>query len=278
MKDYYYLIASLPKLEFGKKYDKLEFDAVYQTIVENLSSSDKQLFNYLIFPNDNINLLTAIAKKHNKKSPFFYFHEPAIYSEEVIKDYQKNSNILPSYMKEFIEENEDDFVDISFSEIEKRLLNYFYNAVLDLGDEFLAKYYDFVLNLRNIAVAYNGRLYDYNIADELISDKEINRQLRKSSASDLGLSDEYPFIEFLSEAFNSKDTGQLENQIDKITWEYVDDLVRFTFFNTYKVFGYTIHLLMVKRWKSLDKEEGKKRLDHLIDRMMENFELPQLHK
>jgi hypothetical protein len=278
MTDYYYLISSLPKLGLDEKHDKLDFDAVFQTILENVSDSDKKLLQYLIYPNDNKNLTTAISLKFKKPVLFHTFHQPSVIPKEVIFDFLNQVDQLPRYMQEFVDICKEDFAVVSLSELEKVLLGLFYKEVFATGDEFLKKYYYFELNLRNITIALNSRLYGYYPQDEIVGTSPINLQLIKSTASDFNLGTEFPFVDDLSEAISSKDPGYLAHYYDRILWNYIDEIISFSYFNTHKLLGYTAQLLLIKRWMSLDKEEGRKRLDELTNKVMEKFELPQLHK
>jgi hypothetical protein len=278
MTDYYYLISSLPKIGLGEKHDKLDFYSVYNTILENVTASDKKLLQYLIYPNDNKNLIAAITHRYKKPIVFHYFHQPSVFSKDVIYDFTNQFDQLPHYMQEFFEDCKEDFAVVPVLELEKVLLGRFYQEVFATGDEFLEKYYSFQLNLRNIAIALNSRLYGFYPQDEIIGESPINRQLIKSTASDFNLGNEFPFIENLSEALNSKDPNYISHQYDTILWNHIDEIVSFSFFNTHKLMGYVAHLLIIKRWMDLNKEEGRKRLDELTNKAMENFELPQLHK
>lgn len=275
MNDYYYLIASLPKLSFPE-FPKFEFDSVYEIIVNNLSASDRELFNKLIYPNDNKNLIAAIARNQNKVSPFYQFEQPSVLNQETINNFQKLPGSFPDYMKSFIEDNREEIATKDISELEKHLLEIFYQEMLASKDSFIRDYYAFELDLKNIVTAINCRKYEFEIDHEILGEGLLQQQLKRNSASDFGLSIEYPFMDSLVEAMDSGEPNRLESQINGILWNHVDEMVRFSFFNTHKVFAYGVHLLIAKRWTQLDPEEGKKRREELIDKIMEKFELPQL--
>ena len=278
MADYYYLISSLPTLWFDEKHDKIDFDSIMQTIRENLSTDDRKLFNYLLYPNDNKNLIRSLSLKYKKHEIFHQFYQPAAVPEDVMSDFNQHSDQLPSYMQTFIEDNHDKLQDMKVSEWEKLLLKYFYQEVLSTGDEFLTKYYAFELNLKNIIATINSRTYGLQTHHELVGEEAINQQLIKSAAADFNLTNEYPFINELSEAINTKNPDLIEYQVQKILWHFIDELAGFSFFNTHRLLGYVVQLLMIRRIFNLKKEEGKERLNELTNKMMENFELPQLQK
>lgn len=276
MNDYYYLLASLPDLELGRDTYKLEFEEVYQAILENLQESDEVNFRYLLYPQDNKNLIQSIARKTGKQPPFYKFFEPAVFSREEIEAYEKNFDAFPEYMSRYVEDQGDQLAGQSLSETEKKLQEYFYAEALELPDDFLAKYFGFERDLQNILLALNSRKHELNTREQLIGEHYMVNNLKKSSSTDFGLSQDYTFIESLNQTVEQTDPEQLELQIDRIRWEYLDELTRFSFFNTHKVFAYTVKLFSLKRWISLDPEAGQNRLDEIVNRMMEDFKLPSL--
>jgi hypothetical protein len=277
MKDYYYLLSSLPDLSWGKEKYNLDPDAAILTIRENLEGRDLKLFHYLLYPNDNRNLISAIAQKRKLRSPFGYFYQPAVFPEEVITSYSRNQDQLPDYMKKFLEDLEGNRSGDSIRSLEKLLFDLFYQEVRATGDDFLQRYFEFEKTLRKIVTAINGRKYSFPVAEELWGEDELNQKLTRGSASDFGLSEEYTFIPALLDASDNKDPLVSERLYDQLLWEYVDELVKFSFFNTHKVLGYTVHLLMVYRWMHLSEEEGQEKLNTMVQEIMQQINLPELN-
>ena len=60
-KKYYYLIAGLPELLLEKKEYKIDFNLLFNEIISNLDTADYNYFKYIIYLNDNKNLVTAIG-------------------------------------------------------------------------------------------------------------------------------------------------------------------------------------------------------------------------
>jgi hypothetical protein len=276
MKDYYYLISSLPDLHWGKEKYNIDPDAIIASIRENLSGRDLKLFQYLLFPNDNRNLISAVAQKRNLQSPFGFFYQPAVLPEEVISNYSKNQDQLPEYMGVFLEEVEGNRPDDNIRSLERLLNELFYREVEASGDEFLQSYYGFESTVRKIMTAINSRKYSFDISKELWGEDEIIQKLRKGAASDFGLAEEYTFIPLLLDLSEIVDPVALEEQYDELLWDHVAELVKFSFFNTHKVLGYTVHLLMVNRWMRLSAKEGEKRLYAMVDEIMQQIILPEL--
>lgn len=277
MKDYYYLLSAVPRLTLDEDtYQRIDFDAVFSLIKENISVSDGRKLNYLLYQNDNLNLVSAIARQHRKPVPHHMFHYPSVFDQEVMKDYERTYVLFPDYMHDFIEQYRDEFSARSIAFLEQRLLTAFYEEATDHEDDFIRAYFSFERDLRNIITAINCRKYGYNKEEQLIGSAYINQQLLRSSAADFGLTQEYPFIEELSYLINEQQTTELEYRMDSLLWEHLDELTRFANFNSHKLLAYTLKLFMIKKWSWLRPDKGRERLDHLIDHMMEHFELPAL--
>ena len=277
MKDYYYLLSAVPRLTLEEEtYERVDFDQVFSLITENIAVSDGHKLNWLMYQNDNLNLVSAIARHHRKPVPHHMFHYPSVFDQEVMKDFEKSYVLFPDYMHDFVEANQDEFAARSIAILEHWLLNAFYKEATQHEDTFISSYFSFERDLRNIITALNCQKYDYDKEQQLIGDAYINQQLLRSSAADFGLAQEYPFVEKLRELIEEQRVPNLEHFMDSLLWEYSDELTRFSYFNSHKLLAYTIKLFMVKKWSWLKPDKGKERLHHLTDRMMEHFELPSL--
>jgi len=275
MNNHYYLIASLPKLDFPQDRWKIEVEEVYQQIMENLEGWDLRLAKYMIYPNDNQNLIKSILDKRGDRSTIHDWQIPAVFPPEVMENYQNHLDRLPSYMLDFLESSQQS--DMSPSQLERDLWQKFYDEMINCGDHFVENYYLLELNLKKILAAFNGRHFNLEFQQEIIFESDINQNLIKSSASDFGIGQYFPFLDKLNEAFESGEVSQLETEIDQILWNYIEDITRFSFFNTHQVLAYLKKLMIVKRWMNLSEEEGKKRLEELVDGIMNDFELPKLN-
>lgn len=277
MKDYYYLLSAVPHLSLDKEtYGRIHFDEVFELITENISRSDVNAFNYLLYQNDNLNLISAIARHHRKPVPHHMFHFPSVFGQEVMHDYEKNYILFPDYMYDFVEMHQEEFAARSIALLEQWLLAAFYREAAHHEDEFIRAYFGFERDLRNIITAFNCRTFGYNLQEQLIGESFLNQQLLRSSASDFGLTPQYPFIERLQPLIEEQQIPELEHFMDSLLWEHLDELTRFSFFNSHKLLAYTLKLFMIKKWSWLRPDKGQERLHNLIDRMMENFELPAL--
>jgi hypothetical protein len=277
MKDYYYLLSAAPFLSLDEEtYGRINFDEIFELITENIFRSDVGALNYLMYQNDNLNLISAIARHHRKPVPHHMFHFPSVFGQEVMNDFEKSYMLFPDYMHDFVEVHREEFAARSVARLEQWLLTAFYREVTHHEDELIRAYFSFERDLRNIITAFNCRTFGYDLPEQLIGDAFLNQQLLRSSASDFGLTQQYPFIEQLQSLIEEQQIPELEHFTDRLLWEHLNELTRFSFFNSHKLLAYTLKLFMVKKWSWLKPDKGQERLHHLVDRMMENFELPAL--
>ncbi|MCC5929727.1 MAG: DUF2764 family protein [Cyclobacteriaceae bacterium] len=277
MSRYFYLVASLPDLDPDKPARKIDFEELYDHILRNLEPPDRMQLTFLMQGNDIENFIKTLAEKRGEPSYYLGFSAPSTVSQELLDHYQRNQDALPACIRELIEEHADWLDDRSLAEVENWLWNEWYEEAIKSKDVFISKFFSFDRDLRNLLLAYNGRQFGIPAKQYMIGDAPINRMLQRSQATDFGLSNEYPFIESMQQAFSDEDPVKLEKTIDKIKWQYIDALNAFSFFDTDIVLGYFLKLQMVKRWTvSGESESPEQRLRTLSEKVMEDFKLPEI--
>lgn len=268
MGSYYYLISSLPEVKLSDTKLKYDINSIIDSISSCLSSKDLTSFNYLLYQNDNKNLVGKIANSKGLFNPYPYHLEPSIFSKEEMEKYDTISN-LPSYIYKFIE-NSKSVEWESVRQIENTLLNLYYEEMLHCDNSFIVNYSSFMRNLKNVLVALNCRALGYNseeISKELVGDYSLISALTKSTALDFGVGKELPYINSIIELFNSSDKADpynMENIEYSLVREFLDKQTSIKYFSIDNVFAYYINLTYVVSINGRDEEEGKKHLDALI--------------
>ncbi|MEI0530500.1 DUF2764 family protein [Brachyspira pilosicoli] len=269
MGSYYYLISGLPEVKLSDAKAKYDINEITQSILSSLSAKDAKFFKYLIYQNDNKNLVNAIAKQKGLFSPYTKHLEPCIFSKEEMQKYSNISN-LPTYMSKFLEDNKNVEWE-SVRHIENSLLNLYYEEMISSGNNFIKNYALFMRDMKNVLAALNGRALGFNsdkIAKELIGDYSLISALSKSTASDFGVGREIPYINTIIETFNSSDKADpynMENIECSLVWEFLDKLTSIKSFTTDNIFAYYINLNYAVSINGRDEEEGKKHLETLVE-------------
>ncbi|MEQ9300637.1 MAG: DUF2764 family protein [Cyclobacteriaceae bacterium] len=260
---YYYLISGLPNLSLDQITENvpaqpIDVDEILDTIQRNLEPSDEQLFRYLIYPHDNHNLLNILFAKHSDlvQSTFI---TPALLSQQDLLDYHKHKGSFPSYMSAFLDAYEDQFSSISPSEMENKLLDFFYEDVGQKGP-FIAEYYRFERSLKGLFSAYNHSYFDF-LAAPVDDEVALMHQVGQGKSIPSDLLRDYPYIEEIAQVISTHQPAAIEMLMDRIKWDYLDE-VR-SFFSGEQVFAYTLRLLMVHRWQTMNAEKGAARFQEL---------------
>ncbi|MBR6061325.1 MAG: DUF2764 family protein, partial [Spirochaetales bacterium] len=70
---------------------------------------------------------------------------------------------------------------------------------------------------------------------------------------------------------DSGDLVQLEESLDKIRFDYIDNLIGYDTFSLNVVMAYGIKLLCAYRWQSLSAEKGRAIFEQIIAQIRENI-------
>jgi len=251
---YYYLISGLPDLNLNKSSQKIDFGEIVDTIQRNLNPEDERSFRYLLYPNDNRNLLNVLFVKY-KNFPEAAFFFPSILSVSAIQDYGIQKTIFPSYMSEFLNSYEDQFASMTLREMEDQLWGNFYREV-EKQDPFIGHYFLFDRQLKELTAWYNASHFDF--LSKASSKKDTSLSLNQPGKAKPVLADlpgDYPYLEKLEEAIASGLPDKIEQCVDQIKWSYLSQVPGF--FGREQVFVYVLKLLVVLRWQKTNPEEGE---------------------
>ena len=262
---YYYLIATLPDLSLQMETATINFDEIIETIDRNLSNKDQQAFKYLVYSNDNRNLLNAIFKKHHGFTPL-PFQRPATFGPAMIQDYVQERYNFPEYMSDFLITFQERFSEMPMDEIEIRLMEGFYQEVAEKADAFIADFYLFEKVLNSMVAAFNRSNYNFYESRGVLEDQEITDKLTNEGSGLSALANAYPFITNLRDAIHSKDPLSIEETLDKIRWEYIDSY-RKDFFSSQHVFGYSFQLFMLQRQAAVGQADAKEHFERLSEQV-----------
>jgi len=147
----------------------------------------------------------------------------------------------------------------------------FYARALNRPEKFLREYFRFDLNLRNAKVRYLNR--------ELGRDPEMDVLTGRGGELDEGLDiDGFRFRggDFeealkVDSVLAGTDLLGREKGLDDITWEKVDGLGLFHYFDLTSVLGYVAKLHIVDRWLALDEETGRELFRKLVSEVRGTF-------
>lgn len=277
--NYYYLVAGLPDIILDDGKLSVTFGELMQEVSEQVDAPDRELLALMQLPFDCRNLVSVIDKKENG------FDSRGCFSREELLDGVKNPDALPSFMQEYIEsvnEGKELFPGLAK---EDQLTWLFYEEVTGHNNTFIAEWFSFERDLRNVIAGINyrrqlehiealGSEREKPVSAIVLGRNEIAEAVLRSSAPDFGIGHSVPWIEQILAA--SKGTlVEFEKAIDTLRWNILNDLTCFSYFSIETILAFVVKLIMVERWKSLDPEIGKERLDLLVNELCSGFTVPK---
>jgi len=140
----------------------------------------------------------------------------------------------------------------------------FYREALTHRNRFVREYFRFDLAVRNAKVRYLNA--------------ELGRPAGKD-VLDINADEDAEYIETgdfdesakLDAALHAGDILSREKGIDDLTWEKIDTLTTFDYFNLEAVLGFVAKLHIVARWYKLDEETGRQLFKQLVDEVRGTF-------
>jgi hypothetical protein len=274
MAKYYYLVASLPDLSLEKKHSKLNPDEIYENIVQNLEEQDHKFLRLFLLQNDLRNLVNLFSGNYRFSKPYPDFFTPSNFSEEQINELHYHLDEMPSFIVRLLEEKEDEFRSLDPGRIELLFFNAYYQQCLQSENNYIKRYFEFDLGLRNIIAGLNCKKYNQKLADHILDDYATSKAILKSNAKDFGLSDYFPYITKIQELIDAGDVIKLENFVEELRWNYIEEITSASFFDIDIILGYTTKLLMIKRKTQFRPEEGSERVISLMTETMKKLEIP----
>ena len=175
-------------------------------------------------------------------------------------------------IKENLGEKDTEVLDELLSGFKEENLNAdFYAKALSHPVKFIREYFRYDLNLRNAKVSYIndalGRAAGQDILDGRGEDVDEGLDI-----------DGYRFTggEFKEEAkvqtaLSLSSLLDREQALDDITWEVIDSLGTFHYFDITAVLGYVAKLHIVDRWLELDEERGREQFQKLVQEVRGTF-------
>ncbi|MDR1339281.1 MAG: DUF2764 domain-containing protein [Prevotellaceae bacterium] len=266
MAKYYYLISSLPELFFEAGDSKnLDFLHIRNYILEKISDRDSVYVRDLLSSIDNHNLISAIYDKNRDWKKGGRLESPSPDSWD--------RSLMPEYMLRFLE-----YIDGYRAEhranpeelaAEKYLLELCYSEMENSDNAFIAKWFSFDREMKNILAAYSGRRLGISPEDYLIGKDEVTEFLLKNTGPDFGLSRERDYIPELFRTLEIPNTLERENRLDMFRWNRINEINIMEYFSLDVALGILMKAHVADRWMALDSGEGKKMFRKLVDDLLE---------
>lgn len=266
---YYALITSLPELSINDKsltYNMLSFR---ELVKEEIAAEDYDLLCMLYYPYDILNFVRLVLDIGKP------WHEGGNLSKTEMEEGIKMPELLPQFFQDFFDNHDGSWKDYS----EKQLINAVTSTYLDwsrnLENEFVKKWISFDQNLKNLLIWLNAKKFGMDASDEVLGSSHEAEYLKKTGPDELNLKAwDNPYKEALTH-FDNPDIAVREFVIDRMRWDYLNDVEQKYFFEKERLLAFAIRLQIIHRNIVSTEEKGKQRLDEILKGIKEDYSLPE---
>lgn len=275
---YYYLVSGLPELNFDNRKISFEISDIIREFSDLMSSEDFEDIRTVLFSIDLRNIVSNFIEKSSDEfeaNGNFNYDELEYFFSSSIKDIRDDFNNIDDLIVTFISyynSSESYYPNMSWSD---QLALMYYNYALESSNNFLKEYFLFEKDLKNILIALIAAKYNFSPEVSLLGSNDTVHALKTVKSKDYGLSGDYPFINRLITLFDSSDFYKRELEIDKIKWDFIEDLNSFEYFSSSNIMGFLLKYTILNRWAVKSEEKGKKSLDKIFAELEKSYELPE---
>lgn len=283
MADYFALGAGQPslKLEVGKKPPFAPVEYV-ETLRGLATKRDQGLLDLLLYEEDNRALIALIYERPIPEPRLPYVlgidklkrlvsaaESGMITSEMIGVEQQFDRSEYPSYMIDFMYEYRHDQEIQRPAEhfYEDILSNYYYRYVMDKGDAFIRTWVRFERAIRLVLAAITIKRHDLDARRLIVGDSDLVQLLRSGNWHDITFLEEGEVVQQVLRISEETDLSTREHMIDKLKWDYLDNLTFADTFSIDTMLAYLLKLRMLDRWSSLDPQVGKERFREIVDKL-----------
>ena len=262
MAGHYYLLSSLPEFDPLLGDSKIEYENLYDFIIDNIDEQERKEIKYLVFRNDVRNFLSHRARMWGFDQFALPFLTPSLLEEEYWDDPVISHEILPDFMERFLEYRECKSLN-EFNIFQSRIWINYYESAINRANKYLKT----VLNLE---LFLYSSIYDY-----LTKRKGFNDQRIEASFFNEMVEPDLEYLSFLRELFSgNQNMLNLERHIDELIIKAANNIIPINRFRFNSITAYTYKLLIASKWSKMSEEEGEKRKLQMINKMTEAYQLP----
>lgn len=271
---YYYLVAGLPEISSDDTKANLSYVEYLQELMQAISRSDNALLSYFRMPYENRNLLAWQKNKDAELHPLGNLQAEDFQEQYQMIDYEDQPALpgVPPYFLDYLREKE--AAVIAEGEDENRLTALYYDYAAHCPNTFVREWLAFEKNLRNVLTAINCRKYQMDILPHLVGEDELTQSLATSTARDFNISSMFPSMDAILRICEEDNLLEREKQIDRLQWNYLDELCTSCYFSIEVLLSYLVKLQSLERWIQLDPKAGEEKFRALIQSMKQEVEIP----
>jgi hypothetical protein len=281
---YYYFVAGLPALGIDDSKSQITLAGFMDQAKTQLTAHDFRLLLMLTLPEDVSDLLRIIYKQEGEGRPidecsrmFWSVYAGQMKQKAVDSSISIGADyrIYPEFWHRIILEAFQAEEMPPFLETQHKMLEAIFAYVDKLPSKFLAQWFGFNRDIRNILTAINGRAHKVEFSRWLVGKGELVEKLSKSHAADFGLGKGHELLESLTRIWEQNNILYRERGYDILRWKWIDNFNFFNYFNIDRILGYYAQLRILERWLQLDPTYGKEVFHDTMDSLSNSFSFPE---
>ncbi|MBN8836178.1 MAG: DUF2764 family protein [Sphingobacteriia bacterium] len=264
---YFYLIAGLPDLSITDT--RLPFTA--KTFLNELQNKvhpkDFELVCWLYYARDHHNLLGILFNRNST------MQTEGCYSIGQLKKAVESNTVLPGYMSTFIfsfRENKDRYKE---AEWEVRLSETYYREVMKCGNDFLTRWMEFELNLKNLLLILSNKKQELPFSAFILEANEMACMFKQDLSADFSTETSLGFLNTGIKILETENIIEREKKIDLLRWKQLEEMTFFNYFTVEAVMSFIIKLMIIERWITLKQGHEKLYLPSMLDTLIEKVEI-----
>ncbi|HMY10012.1 MAG TPA: DUF2764 family protein [Turneriella sp.] len=266
--NFHFLVNALPDVA---SLAADEIDEVRYLIESNLDHESLRTFRFLLYRNDNKNLLKLMRKRDGILPKMAdRFNTPAVFSfedlDDMLIDAYEDEAEIPGYLAEFLQEERQS--NWAVRERENRLVDLYYEAGTCYPQDFISAMFLFKRDLKNILLALNARMQGFKVARITVGDYDLPAALASSPQADFGLAGVYEYIPQMAAYLNEGRLVELEHLLDDLLLDHCATLVGDSIFTLNYVLYYFLELSLRHRWHELTPEKGARALSETVQEII----------
>lgn len=266
--NFHFLVNALPDVA---SLAADEIDEVRYLIESNLDHESLHTFRFLLYRNDNKNLLKLMRKRDGILPKMAdRFNTPAVFSfedlDDMLIDAYEDEAEIPGYLAEFLQEERQS--NWAVRERENRLVDLYYEAGTCYPQDFISAMFLFKRDLKNILLALNARMQGFKVARITVGDYDLPAALASSPQADFGLAGVYEYIPQMAAYLNEGRLVELEHLLDDLLLDHCATLVGDGIFTLNYVLYYFLELSLRHRWHELTSEKGARALSETVQEII----------
>lgn len=284
--NYYYLVAGLADISFDNEKSSYSVSAFREEIYPSLTEKDRRLVDLIFQQYDQRNLLALLRATDTNLSTESILANASLCNNNGLLQVEQLAELImaakqgdkapfecPEYLYSFLQqyfsaENS------ANSLLEDKLQALFYEYATKVDNKFIAAWYQYNLDVKNIVTAYTARKYSLDVTNYIVGGGDVADALKTSGARDWGLSFAIGYLDSLMAILEDSDLASRERKIDLLKWNWLEENSFFNYFSIEKLFVFVEKLLMVERWATLDKEKGQQLFRTLIGNLKSEVTVP----